>query len=154
MARYQLNVNGQRKEVNVDPSTPLLWVLREDLKMTGTKYGCGVSACGACTVHVAGVATRSCVVPVSMIGERPVVTIEGISQDSVGRRVQDAWVENDVVQCGYCQSGQIMCAVALLKHTPNPTDANIDESMGGNICRCATYVRIREAIKTAAQQST
>ncbi len=115
MAKYQLTVNGQRKEVNVDPSTPLLWVLREDLKMTGTKYGCGVSACGACTVHVAGVATRSCVVPVSMIGERPVVTIEGIRQDSVGRGVQDAWVENDVVQCGYCQSGQIMSAVALLK---------------------------------------
>ncbi len=154
MAKYQLNVNGQRKEVSVDPSTPLLWVLREDLKMTGTKYGCGVSACGACTVHVAGVATRSCVVPVSLIGERPVVTIEAIGQDPVGRAVQNAWVEKDVVQCGYCQSGQIMSAVALLKHTPHPTDTNIDESMGGNICRCATYVRIREAIKSAAQQTT
>ena len=152
MAKYQLNVNGQRKEVSVDPSTPLLWVLREDLKMTGTKYGCGVSACGACTVHVAGVATRSCVVPVSLIGERPVVTIEAMAQDPVGRLVQKAWVEKDVVQCGYCQSGQIMSAVALLKQNPNPTDTNIEESMGGNICRCATYVRIREAIKAAAAQ--
>jgi len=152
MATYQLNVNGQRKEVNVDPSTPLLWVLRDSLKMTGTKYGCGVAACGACTVHLAGVATRSCVVPVSLIGDRPIVTIEAIGSDQVGRAVQDAWVENDVVQCGYCQSGQIMSAVALLKATPKPTDTNIDESMGGNICRCATYVRIREAIKLAAQK--
>jgi isoquinoline 1-oxidoreductase alpha subunit len=152
MATYQLNVNGERREVTVDPSTPLLWVLREDLKMTGTKYGCGVSACGACTVHVVGVATRSCVLPVSLVRDRPVVTIEAIGQDPVGRAVQDAWVEKDVVQCGYCQSGQIMCAVALLKHTPRPTDANIEESMGGNICRCGTYVRIREAIKTAAQR--
>ena len=153
MAKYQLNVNGQRKEVTVDPSTPLLWVLREDLQMTGTKYGCGIAACGACTVHVAGVATRSCVVPVSLIGDRPIVTIEAIGEDSVGRAVQDAWVSHDVVQCGYCQSGQIMSAVALLKHTPKPTDTNIEESMGGNLCRCATYVRIREAIKTAAQQT-
>jgi len=152
MATYQLNVNGQRKEVNVDPSTPLLWVLREDLKMTGTKYGCGISACGACTVHVAGIATRSCVVPVSLIGDRPRVTIEGISEDPVGRVVLDVWVEKDVVQCGYCQSGQIMSAVALLKATPKPTDVNIEESMGGNLCRCATYVRIREAINSAAQQ--
>lgn len=152
MSTYQLNINGQRKEVTVDPSTPLLWVLREDLKMTGTKYGCGVSACGACTVHVAGVATRSCMLPVSLLGDRPVVTIEAMSEDPVGRVVQDAWVERDVVQCGYCQSGQIMSAVALLKQTPKPTDTNIEESMGGNICRCATYVRIREAIKLAAQK--
>ena len=152
MATYRLNVNGERREVTVDPSTPLLWVLREDLKMTGTKYGCGVSACGACTVHVAGVATRSCMLPISLVGERPIVTIEAIGQDPVGRAVQDAWVEQDVVQCGYCQSGQIMTAVALLKQTPHPTDTNIEESMGGNICRCATYVRIREAIKTAAQK--
>ena len=152
MATYQLNVNGQRKEVNVDPSTPLLWVLRDSLKMTGTKYGCGIAACGACTVHLAGVATRSCVVPVSMIGDRPIVTLEAMGQDQVGRAVQDAWVENDVVQCGYCQSGQIMGAVALLKHTPKPTDTNIEESMGGNICRCATYVRIREAVKLASQK--
>jgi isoquinoline 1-oxidoreductase subunit alpha len=152
MATYQLTVNGQRREVTVDPSTPLLWVLREDLKMTGTKYGCGVSACGACTVHVAGIATRSCVLPVSHVGERPVATIEAMGEDPVGRAVQDAWVEQDVVQCGYCQSGQIMCAVALLKHTPRPSDTNIEESMGGNICRCATYVRIREAVKVAAQK--
>ena len=152
MATYQLNINGQHKEVTVDPSTPLLWVLREDLQMTGTKYGCGVSACGACTVHVDGVATRSCMLPVALVGERPVVTIEAMNDDPVGRVVQDAWVEQDVVQCGYCQSGQIMSAVALLKHTPKPTDTNIEESMGGNICRCATYVRIREAIKVAAQK--
>jgi isoquinoline 1-oxidoreductase subunit alpha len=152
MATYRLSVNGQRKEVSVDPSTPLLWVLREELKMTGTKYGCGISACGACTVHLDGIATRSCVVPVSLVGSRPIVTIEGIGTDPVGRAVQDAWVEKDVVQCGYCQSGQIMTAVALLKSTPKPTDANIEESMGGNLCRCATYVRIREAIKSASQE--
>ncbi len=154
MATYQLNVNGQSKQVNVDPSTPLLWVLREELKMTGTKYGCGISACGACTVHLAGVATRSCVVPVSLIGTQEITTIEGIGQDPVGRAVQNAWVEKDVVQCGYCQSGQIMSAVALLKATSKPTDTNIEESMGGNLCRCATYVRIREAIKSAAAQVT
>lgn len=151
MAKYRLTVNGSEKTVDVDPSTPLLWVLREELKLTGTKYGCGVSACGACTVHVAGVATRSCVVPVSLIGG-PIVTIEGVGNDPVGRAVQNAWVEKDVVQCGYCQSGQIMTAVALLKATPNPTDTNIEESMGGNLCRCATYVRIREAISTASRQ--
>jgi len=150
MATYELNVNGQRKQVNVDPSTPLLWVLREELKLTGTKYGCGISACGACTVHVAGIATRSCVVPVSLIGNRSIVTIEGIGKDRVGRAVQDAWVEKDVVQCGYCQSGQIMSACALLKANPKPTDTNIEESMGGNICRCGTYFRIREAIKSAS----
>jgi isoquinoline 1-oxidoreductase alpha subunit len=152
MAAFKLNINGQLKEVNVDPSTPLLWVLREDLKMTGTKFGCGISACGACTVHVAGIATRSCIVPVSHIGDHAIVTIEGIGQDAVGRAVQDAWVEADVVQCGYCQSGQIMAAVALLKDTKQPTDKNIDESMGGNICRCATYPRIRDAIKNAAAE--
>jgi isoquinoline 1-oxidoreductase alpha subunit len=152
MATYQLNVNGQERRVDVDPSTPLLWVLREELKMTGTKYGCGISACGACTVHLDGIATRSCVVPVSLIGNRSIVTIEAMANDPVGRAVQDAWVEKDVVQCGYCQSGQIMSAVALLKATSKPTDTNIEESMGGNLCRCATYVRIREAIKTASQQ--
>jgi isoquinoline 1-oxidoreductase alpha subunit len=152
MATYQLNVNGQSREVTADPSTPLLWVLRDDLKMTGTKYGCGISACGACTVHLAGIATRSCVVPVSLIGERPITTIEAIGKDPVGHAVQEAWVAHDVVQCGYCQSGQIMSAVALLKHTPKPTDKNIEESMGGNMCRCGTYTRIREAIKLAAQQ--
>src|SRR6266498_2625558 len=126
MATYQLNVNGQSKQVDVDPSTPLLWVLREELKMTGTKYGCGISACGACTVHVDGFATRSCVVLVSLIGTQKIITIEGIGQDPVGRAVQNAWVEKDVVQCGYCQSGQIMSAVALLKATTNPTDTNIE----------------------------
>ena len=152
MATYQLNVNGERREVTVDPSTPLLWVLREDLKMTGTKFGCGISACGACTVHVGGVATRSCIVPISHIGDRPIVTIEAMATDPVGRVVQDAWVAEDVVQCGYCQSGQIMAAVALLKNTPRPSEQNIEESMGGNLCRCATYPRIRAAIKSAAGQ--
>ena len=152
MTTYQLSVNGRRREVDVDPTTPLLWVLREDLKMTGTKYGCGISACGACTVHLDGIAARSCIVPVSLIGNRPIVTIEGIGKDPVGRAVQDAWVEKDVVQCGYCQSGQIMTAVALLKDKPRPTDANIEQSMGGNLCRCGTYVRIREAIKSASAQ--
>jgi isoquinoline 1-oxidoreductase alpha subunit len=152
MAIYALTVNGRKREVTVDPGTPLLWVLRDELKMTGTKYGCGIAACGACTVHVGGVATRACVVPVSLIGDRPIVTIEAIDQDPVGRVVQDAWVSHDVVQCGYCQSGQIMSAVALLKSNPNPTDKNIEASMGGNVCRCGTYVRIREAIKLAAQQ--
>src|SRR5437016_2117378 len=152
METFKLTVNGQQKEVTADPGTPLLWVLREDLKMTGAKYGCGIAACGACTVHVGGVATRSCVVPVSLIGDRPIVTIEAISQDPVGRAVQDAWVSHDVVQCGYCQSGQIMSAVALLKRNRKPTDKSIEESMGGNICRCGTYVRIREAIKMAGAQ--
>lgn len=152
METYKLTVNGQQKEATADPGTPLLWVLREELKMTGTKYGCGIAACGACTVHVAGIATRSCVVPISLIGDRPIVTIEGIGQDPVGRAVQDAWVSEDVVQCGYCQSGQIMAAVALLKKTPKPSQTNIEQSMGGNICRCGTYVRIREAIAAASQQ--
>jgi isoquinoline 1-oxidoreductase subunit alpha len=152
METYKLTVNGQPREVTVDPGTPLLWVLREELKMTGTKYGCGIAACGACTVHLDGVATRSCVVPVSLIGKRQIVTIEAMAADPVGRAVQGAWVAQDVVQCGYCQSGQIMSAVALLKSTPKPTDTNIEESMGGNLCRCGTYVRIREAIKTASHQ--
>ncbi len=152
MKSFKLTVNGQQKEVTADPVTPLLWVLREDLKMTGTKYGCGIAACGACTVHLGGVPTRSCVVPVSLVGDRPIVTIEAMANDAVGRVVQDAWVSEDVVQCGYCQSGQIMSAVALLKATSKPTDKDIEESMGGNLCRCGTYVRIRQAIKTAARQ--
>jgi isoquinoline 1-oxidoreductase subunit alpha len=151
MATYTLTVNGQKRQVTADPGTPLLWVLREDLKLTGTKYGCGISACGACTVHVGGNATRSCVLPIALVGDRPVTTIEGVANDPVGRAVQNAWVERDVVQCGYCQSGQIMTAVALLKRTPKPTDQNIEESMGGNICRCGTYVRIREAIREASR---
>jgi isoquinoline 1-oxidoreductase alpha subunit len=152
METYKLTVNGQQKEVSTDPGTPLLWVLREELKMTGTKYGCGIAACGACTVHLEGVPTRSCIVPVSLVGNRPIVTIEAISNDSVGRIVQNAWVDEDVVQCGYCQSGQIMSAVALLKSIGEPTDKDIEESMGGNLCRCGTYVRIREAIKAASRQ--
>ena len=131
---------------------PLLWVLQEELKITGTKYGCGIGACGACTVHVAGMATRSCITPVSLIGDQPIITIEGAGQDPVGRLVQDAWVENDVVQCGYCQSGQIMSAIALLKANSKPSDSAIEESMGGILCRCGTYVRIREAIRGASQQ--
>jgi len=152
MTDFSLDINGIRRRVDVDGSTPLLWVLREELRLTGTKYGCGIGACGACTVHVAGVATRSCLLPVSMVGARPVTTIEAIAADPVGRALQDAWVEHDVVQCGYCQSGQIMTAVALLKETLAPNDAHIEESMGGNICRCGTYVRIRKAIKTASTQ--
>jgi isoquinoline 1-oxidoreductase alpha subunit len=152
METHKITVNGRPVEVAVDPGTPLLWALREELKLTGTKYGCGIGTCGACTVHLGGVATRSCLVPVSMVGDRPIVTIEAMSEDPVGRTVQDAWVSVDVVQCGYCQSGQIMGAVALLKSIPKPTDKNIEESMGGNLCRCGTYVRIREAIKAAARQ--
>jgi len=152
METFELKVNGQDRQVTVDPGTPLLWVLREELKMTGTKYGCGIAACGACTVHLAGIATRSCVVPVSMVGSRPIITIESIGADPVGRVVQSAWVSGDVVQCGYCQSGQIMAAVALLKDRPNPTDSEMEASLGGNLCRCATYARIRAAIKTAARQ--
>jgi len=152
METYKLMVNGQQKEVTEDPSTPLLWVLREGLKMTGTKYGCGIAACGACTVHIGGQAARSCVLPVSLVKGRPIVTIEAMAEDPVGRVVQDAWVDEDVVQCGYCQSGQIMAAVALLKSIRKPTDKDIEESMGANLCRCGTYVRIRQAIKAAAQQ--
>ena len=152
MATYSLTINGRPTEVTVDPATPLLWVLRDHLKMTGTKYGCGIGACGACTVHLAGVATRSCLLPMALLGNRAVVTIEAMSSDPVGRRVQDAWVSTDVVQCGYCQSGQIMTAVALLKAVPKPTDAQIEQSMGGNICRCGTYVRIRQAIRNVSQQ--
>ena len=152
METYKLTVNGQQREVSADSGTPLLWVLREELKMTGTKYGCGIAACGACTVHLDGVATRSCVVPVSLVGNRAVVTIEAMANDLVGRIVQNAWVDQDVVQCGYCQSGQIMSAVALLKSIRKPTDKDIEESMGGNLCRCGTYVRIRQAINAAARQ--
>jgi aerobic-type carbon monoxide dehydrogenase small subunit (CoxS/CutS family) len=149
MATYKVTVNGQLREATVDPSTPLLWVLREELKLTGTKYGCGMALCGACTVHLAGQATRSCVLPVSEVGDREVVTIEGIGSDRVGHVVQESWVEKDVVQCGYCQSGQIMVAVALLKATPRPSDADVEQAMT-NLCRCATYVRIRAAIQSAS----
>jgi isoquinoline 1-oxidoreductase subunit alpha len=144
-----LNVNGQSREIDVDPETPLLWVLREDLGLTGTKYGCGIAQCGACTVHVDGEPKRSCSAPVSAVAGRKVTTIEGVSSRAA-QAVQKAWVELDVVQCGYCQSGQIMSATALLEKKPRPTDTDIDHAMAGNICRCATYHRIRAAIHAAA----
>lgn len=146
-----LNVNGQVHAVDADPETPLLWVLREDLGLTGTKYGCGVAQCGACTVHVDGETLRSCVAPVGAIGSRKVTTIEGISSPAA-KAIQKAWVDLDVVQCGYCQSGQIMTATVLLEQNPKPTDLDIDQAMAGNICRCATYHRIRAAIHAAAKQ--
>jgi len=145
----RLNVNGKDLSVDVDPDTPLLWVLRDALGLTGTKYGCGMALCGACTVHLAGEAVRSCVTPVSAVGERAVTTIEGLSHDR-SHPVQRAWIELDVPQCGYCQSGQIMAAAALLKQNPQPSDAEIDQFMSGNICRCGTYQRIRAAIHRAA----
>jgi len=136
--------------VDVDPNTPLLWVLREDLDLVGTKYGCGMSQCGACTVHLNGAAVRSCVFPVSAVANQPITTIEGLSEDG-DHPVQKAWLEEDVAQCGYCQPGQIMSAAALLNNNPNPTDEDIDLAMSGNICRCATYVRIKKAIKKASK---
>ena len=145
----KLNVNGQSVEVDVDPETPLLWVLRDTIGLTGTKYGCGMALCGACTVHLDGEPIRSCVTPVSAVGEAKVTTIEGLSKDR-SHPVQQAWIEIDVPQCGYCQSGQIMSAAALLAKTPQPTDAQIDEAMAGNLCRCGTYQRIRTAIHRAA----
>src|SRR5438105_7941615 len=152
MQTFNLTVNGQSRSVSVDPTTPLLWVLREELKLTGTKYGCGIAACGACSVHLGGIATRSCVVPISLVGNRAIITVEAMANDGVGEAVQDAWVSRDVVQCGYCQSGQIMSAVALLKNNRTPNDQEIEASMGGNLCRCGTYPRIREAIKAAFEQ--
>src|SRR5213076_2461660 len=144
-----LSVNAKRVMVDVDPSTPLLWVLRDNLGLTGTKYGCGMAQCGACTVHLEGQAVRSCVLPVSAVGNRMVTTIEGLSPDGA-HPVQKAWVEQDVVQCGYCQPGQIMSAAALLSQNPDPSDEEIDLAMAGNICRCGTYQRIREAVHRAA----
>jgi isoquinoline 1-oxidoreductase subunit alpha len=145
-----LLINGQVRQVDVPDDMPLLWVLRDVLGMTGTKFGCGIAQCGACTVHVAGDPVRSCLLPASAVGSQPVTTIEAIGNTPNGRRVQEAWLDKEVVQCGYCQPGQIMSAAALLNQTPNPTDAEIDAAMSGNICRCGTYVRIREAIHTAA----
>jgi isoquinoline 1-oxidoreductase alpha subunit len=146
-----INVNGQTRDVDVDPDTPLLWVIREDLGLTGTKYGCGVAQCGACTVHLDGESLRSCSAPVSAVVGRKVTTIEGLSSRTA-KAVQKAWVDLDVVQCGYCQSGQIMSATVLLEKKPKPTDTDIDLAMAGNICRCATYQRIRAAIHAAAAQ--
>jgi len=145
-----LRVNGTTHEVDAEPNTPLLWVLRDDLRLTGTKYGCGVAQCGACTVHIDGRAVRSCITPASAAQGREVITIEGVS-GRVAKAVQDSWRSLDVVQCGYCQSGQIMSAIALLAELPNPSDDDIDAAMTGNVCRCATYVRIRAAIKDAAR---
>ena len=144
-----LTVNGQRRDADVDPNTPLLWVIREDLGLTGTKYGCGIAQCGACTVHVDGEPLRSCSAPVSAVAGKQVTTIEGLSSRTA-KAVQKAWVDLDVVQCGYCQSGQIMSATALLEKIPKPSDTDIDRAMAGNLCRCATYHRIRAAIHAAA----
>jgi isoquinoline 1-oxidoreductase subunit alpha len=146
-----LNVNGKSVEVDAEADTPLLWVLRDYLSMTGTKYGCGIAMCGACTVHVDGQPMRSCSVPASALAGKKITTIENLSASKVGKALQDAWVAEDVPQCGYCQSGQLMSATALLEKNKNPTDADIDAAMSGNICRCATYVRIRSGIKRAAK---
>jgi isoquinoline 1-oxidoreductase alpha subunit len=148
-AMITLQVNGQTRQVDVDPETPLLWVIREWLGLTGTKFGCGIAQCGSCSVHIDGQVMRSCSVPVGSVGTGKITTIEGLSPDGLSHKVQQAWLAHDVPQCGYCQSGQIMAAAALLAHTPKPTDAEIDEAMT-NICRCGTYNRIRAAIHTAA----
>lgn len=147
-----LNINGEPAQVDADPDTPLLWVLRDQLHLSGTKFGCGMALCGACTVHIDGQPTRSCVMPVSSAVGKRIATIEAIGDTPVGKRVQQAWAEIDVPQCGYCQSGQIMAATALLREIPRPTDKDIDQAMSGNICRCGTYPRIRMAIHKAAGQ--
>ena len=148
---FTININGTLHSIDVDGDTPLLWVLRDVLGMTGTKFGCGAALCGACTVHIDGVATRSCITSIDSIDKSAVTTIEVIGATASGAKIQKAWLDHEVVQCGYCQSGQIMSASALLASNPHPTDADIDDAMTGNICRCGTYVRIREAIKLAAQ---
>jgi isoquinoline 1-oxidoreductase alpha subunit len=146
-----LNINGKPTSVDADPSTPILWALRDTLGMTGTKFGCGQALCGACTVHLNGAPIRSCITPISAAAGQKITTIEAVATDRVGKAVQDAWVKHDVAQCGYCQSGQIMSATALLKTKRQPSDADIDAAMAGNICRCGTYARIRVAIKDAAR---
>ncbi|WP_207062683.1 (2Fe-2S)-binding protein [Motiliproteus sp. SC1-56] len=148
---FQLNINGEQRTLEAEPGTPLLWVIRDTLELTGTKFGCGVAACGACTVHLNGTPVRACSTPIENAQEGELVTIEGLD-DPVATAVQEAWREKDVVQCGYCQSGQIMSAVGLLRQTPAPTEAQIDSYMAGNVCRCATYVRVKDAIKLAAQK--
>jgi isoquinoline 1-oxidoreductase subunit alpha len=148
---YTIKVNGETRTVDVEADTPLLWVLRDELNLKGTKFGCGMALCGACTVHLDGVPTRACITPIAAVSDRAVTTIEGVDQASeVASRVKAAWLTLDVIQCGYCQAGQVMAATALLTRNPRPTDADIDEAMGGNLCRCATYSRIRAAIKLAA----
>jgi len=146
-----LRINGEMKNVDAPPDMPLLWVLRDILGLTGTKFGCGIAQCGACTVHVDGSPLRSCLLPVGSVGQRAITTIEGVGASPSGAKIQKAWLDLEVVQCGYCQSGQIMSATALLNKTPHPEDSDIDAAMAGNICRCGTYVRIRAAIKHAAQ---
>ena len=150
MAVINLNINGQRQEVDVDPATPILWVLRDHLKLVGTKYGCGMAQCGACTIHLNETAVRSCQLPVSAVGEQAITTIEGLSEKG-DHPLQKAWLEHDVPQCGYCQAGQIMTAAALLKKNPDPSDEEIETALNGNICRCGTYLRIKAAVKTAAK---
>ncbi len=147
----ELNVNGRTEKVDADPSTPLLWVLRDSLGLTGTKFGCGIASCGTCTVYVDEQPRRACAIPIASVAGARVTTVEALESDRIGRAVQDAWVRNDVVQCGYCQSGQVMAAAALLKNRKNPSDRDIDEAMGGILCRCGTYARIRAAIKDAAR---
>jgi isoquinoline 1-oxidoreductase alpha subunit len=154
MANYTINVNGKTHTVDVAGDMPLLWVLRDKLKMAGTKFGCGIASCGACTVHLDGQVARACVTPISSVGGKRVTTVEGLAETRVGQALQKAWLDVDVMQCGYCQAGQLMAASALLASTPRPTDAQIDTAMTGNACRCGTYVRIREAIKTAAGVDT
>jgi isoquinoline 1-oxidoreductase subunit alpha len=151
MGQYTLSVNNKSYKIDADAQTPLLWVIRDEVGLTGTKYGCGMAQCGACTVHLDGVAVRSCSLPVSSVGNKKITTIEGLSKDN-SHPVQKAWIEHQVPQCGYCQSGQIMAATALLKNNPNPNDIEIDAAMQGNICRCGTYQRIRKAIHTAAKE--
>jgi isoquinoline 1-oxidoreductase subunit alpha len=152
MLMITLTINGAQKAVDVPDDMPLLWVLRDVLGLTGTKFGCGIAQCGACTVHIGGKPVRSCMLPVAAVRDRPIVTIEGIGDTPTGAKVQKAWLDLEVIQCGYCQSGQVMSAAALLDATPNPDDSDIDAAMAGNICRCGTYVRIRAAIKHAASQ--
>lgn len=149
----QLTINGKQQSVDIPPDMPLLWVIRDVVGLTGTKFGCGIAQCGACTVHVDGVALRSCQLPVGSIGDRQITTIEAIGDTPIGAKIQQAWLDLEVVQCGYCQSGQIMSAAALLAGNPSPDDADIDAAMAGNICRCGTYVRIREGIKHAARSA-
>lgn len=149
MATFTLNINGKNQQVDADPDTPILWVLRDHVQLVGTKYGCGIGQCGACTVHLNGTAIRSCSVPVSAVDDKKIVTIEGLSENG-DHPVQQAWLEHDVPQCGYCQAGQIMNAASLLSNNPAPNDSEIDAAMNGNICRCGTYTRIKKAIKTAS----